>query len=1032
MAPDDDDADEPELLDIRPVTPVTLKLKGVVLTSRSSTPAAPAPVANSSKKPELSSAVQGRVKAAEARVREQVKEIQKLRSELRSATRAADRTAPWIEQQRVAGNEVVVNRVTELRRKGREAADAKREAAAAKQEAAERTAEAEALRRELAEALSKVTRLERSYDKLQAKFTTATLNNLKWAKDKEIAKRETRRADAEALLANATQLQLQEATAQMQAAVRRAEEAEHVREETIAAAAVGRWAHKRAEARDDLVAELGLDKGHVTLPDRQYTGDTEAGERVWAGRSVRHMASVLDGRPVELISKALKSADPQLPEKLMDQHAFVPLVRGAVRKALGVIQAHWSALHSVHLWDRLGLSRRLMDTLRHLLSFIYIPSTNKYVPIPVWVNPAKADDCEYAPQLAARGKREAQFREMVGQQEVQVSLDGCCQRDFIKTTQKTYTLWSHAMRSDFTEARPAQPVYYLDATSAMLGRGLTHSEVGSADFRDCMQSRRTLGPLGVYGKSDKAIPLRENCDLILNGFNQMVENATLNISGKTVPCRPLASADMQGAKALTGQTSSSHAVWCKCTKGAMQHNYPKEAVSSKEEMMAAIAAAGCEFKTLEEQVRHAHWSWGVYKGGAFTRINCECGYDPSEEEWLADIAAWQGHTDAERKEADAAHNETGKFAPPIGPCPEGEEEEILDNTPPKVHHNQLLFCPPGCKMPIWRQGVDQLHLIFLNMFKHLFMHAIHKNLQPEKKAFVKQYLRAAGFYSYDAEAAAEESPVQRWIGREVKRFLEQGAVHLPFLLRVAAAPAEIISGAQAPPVNDAGEIELDDEDEEDDQPTEEEIQAEEETEPTMMKHATYWDNFSALVRNSQAPWDAADTDAHREKRAVETFNHAAQVANDMLQLNPTMQTWVYHIMCFIVPRQILWLGDPSRRSCDACESFGAMFKKTVKHLTCRRNISRGSTHTRGEKQWRQTFTKSYLQQAFERVAVRETLIHGEANEPYLQREDNCLLKHGTAAQKGEKSGHEDEIISIAGLVMAPTVPTELQESALMA
>ena len=175
-----------------------------------------------------------------------------------------------------------------------------------------------------------------------------------------------------------------------------------------------------------------------------------------------------------------------------------------------------------------------------------------------------------------------------------------------------------------------------------------------------------------------------------------------------------------------------------------------------------------------------------------------------------------------------------------------------------------------------------------------------------------------------------------------------------------------------------------------------------------------------------------DTDAYREKRAVSAFNHAAQVANDMLQLNPTMLTWVYHVMCFIVPRQILELGDPSRRSCDACESFGAMFKKIVKHLTCRRNISsNGSTHTRRAKQWRQTFTKSYLEQAFERVAVRETLIHGEANAPYVQREDNCLLTHGTANQKDSR-GPKDAIISLADLVMAPTVPTHLQESAHMA
>ena len=41
---------------------------------------------------------------------------------------------------------------------------------------------------------------------------------------------------------------------------------------------------------------------------------------------------------------------------------------------------------------------------------------------------------------------------------------------------------------------------------------------------------------------------------------------------------------------------------------------------------------------------------------------------------------------------------------------------------------------------------------------------------------------------------------------------------------------------------------------------------------------------------------------------------------------------------FVVPRQIIEMGDPSRRSCDACESLGARFKKIIKHLTCRRVI----------------------------------------------------------------------------------------------
>ena len=63
--------------------------------------------------------------------------------------------------------------------------------------------------------------------------------------------------------------------------------------------------------------------------------------------------------------------------------------------------------------------------------------------------------------------------------------------------------------------------------------------------------------------------------------------------------------------------------------------------------------------------------------------------------------------------------------------------------------------------------------------------------------------------------------------------------------------------------------------------------------------------------------------------------------------------------------------------------------------------------------------------------MRESLIHGEANKPYLQREDNCLLAHGLAQLKGEKKEAE-VVIPIVDLVNAPTVPTELQENAYMA
>ena len=83
--------------------------------------------------------------------------------------------------------------------------------------------------------------------------------------------------------------------------------------------------------------------------------------------------------------------------------------------------------------------------------------------------------------------------------------------------------------------------------------------------------------------------------------------------------------------------------------------------------------------------------------------------------------------------------------------------------------------------------MDQLHLVYLNFFKHLFKYTVHESLPTLKKKLVRDYLREAGYYSYDA-ASDDEDPVKRWIGREVRRFLTEAHLHLPFLLRLAAAP----------------------------------------------------------------------------------------------------------------------------------------------------------------------------------------------------------------------------------------------------
>jgi hypothetical protein len=237
--------------------------------------------------------------------------------------------------------------------------------------------------------------------------------------------------------------------------------------------------------------------------------------------------------------------------------------------------------------------------------------------------------------------------------------------------------------------------------------------------------------------------------------------------------------------------------------------------------------------------------------------------------------------------------------------------------------------------------------------------------------------------------------VKHWIGREVKRFIKEAHLHVPFLLQLAAAPADCVPEMAAFAGADGAQaMELDDEY----APTDEEIAAEEQAEPLMMENAARWDRFLTLVSVGSAEWPQgdADSDDYRKGRAVEWFNHANPVSLDILTLKPTLESWVFHIACFIVPRQMVLLGDPSRRSCDACESFGAMVKKLIKHTTCRRRLT--SAAQSNQQRWKKAFTVGFIEQAFRRACVREALQHGEENKPFQQRADARRTAQGRATR----------------------------------
>jgi hypothetical protein len=151
------------------------------------------------------------------------------------------------------------------------------------------------------------------------------------------------------------------------------------------------------------------------------------------------------------------------------------------------------------------------------------------------------------------------------------------------------------------------------------------------------------------------------------------------------------------------------------------------------------------------------------------------------------------------------------------------------------------------------------------------------------------------------------------------------------------------------------------------------------------------------------------------------------VANNLLKLNPEIAGWVTHVLVFVAPFQYLQLGDPARRSCDACESLGASVKKLIRELTCRRLT--GSTHRHtsraGRKEaWQQTFGRGYIDQAFNRVSVRARLLHGEENAAYSQRADFVLRESGKTSQAGPSKGKAGDGASLHDLMEAPTVFSE--------
>ena len=348
--------------------------------------------------------------------------------------------------------------------------------------------------------------------------------------------------------------------------------------------------------------------------------------------SRHHMATVLRGRgegpKINLVAEALHRCG-YLERLFNEADRCQHMLKAVVKKAVGKLQIHWTPRHAVHVWDRLELTRSKMETLRHLLSHVYDPEINEYMPIRLWQNPTDDSDFVLTAALAGRHAREKEFAAIAEQQNIIVGANGRCERDAVECTERLYSNYRPALRKLYSVARPAQPVLFLDGTGGALGRGICHGEMGCADFiavgdSDAKQSRATLQPLFLYEGTDHTGDLRSNLDVVWKSYNLLVEQGYFTrwdpddpSVTEQLPCRAITAADMQGAKSEYGMAACSHSVWCKCQRGEQgpQHRYPDHTFETYEEMLKYIEEeVGCQFKTFEDMCSWAHYSPGVARG----------------------------------------------------------------------------------------------------------------------------------------------------------------------------------------------------------------------------------------------------------------------------------------------------------------------------------------------------------------------------------------------------------------------------------
>ena len=171
-------------------------------------------------------------------------------------------------------------------------------------------------------------------------------------------------------------------------------------------------------------------------------------------------------------------------------------------------------------------------------------------------------------------------------------------------------------------------------------------------------------------------------------------------------------------------------------------------------------------KTLQDLYKRGHCSYELAKGLPFKPFEC-------------------GFGDCKWKSGDLRKYTAYKAR--IALLNDDElKQEKLDHA--RSHAWKLLLQEPVFDINMDHYSPDDLHLLYLNIFKRFFSSTVYEKLNKELQAVAEDFLRAAGF---PIKLRGEDPTlVNNWIGRDAKKFMAHADVLLPHLLHLANMPEE--------------------------------------------------------------------------------------------------------------------------------------------------------------------------------------------------------------------------------------------------